>query len=123
MSTSAQDVSLVIAAVAASSATPSAAYSGAFIAGSTTVSPNADSATVSGVATAGTTAANLNTRIRNASDSTTAVDTVTITITGPGLIDTTSDTKYLKVVGDIIGSNIFDSFFYCVFYLLNIYWF
>jgi len=102
VSTSAQDVSLVIAAVAAASETPSAAYSGAFLAGSTTASPNADSATVNGVATAGTTAANLNVRIRNVSDSSTAVDTTTITLTGPGLISggaITSATKYYKGVG------------------------
>jgi trimeric autotransporter adhesin len=95
-----QDVSIVIAAATASSETPSAAFSAAFLAGATTVSPNADSATVTGVATAGTTAGNLNVRIRNASDSSTAVDTVTITLTGPGLIDNgSSDTKFLRVVG------------------------
>jgi len=97
--TTTYDANIVVSAVASESETPSAAYSGAFLSDASTASPTADSATVNGVATAGTKAANLNVMVRNALNGTTAIDTVTITLTGPGLIDTTSDTKYLKVVG------------------------
>jgi len=94
-----KDVSIVIAAAASASETPSSAYSGAYIGSASTVSPTADSATVSGVATAGTTAGNLNIMVRNALNGTAAIDTVTVTIAGPGLLDLTTDSKYYKGVG------------------------
>jgi len=94
-----KDVSIVIAAAASASETPSSAYSGAFIGSASTVSPTSDSASVSGVATAGTTAANLNVLVRNALNGTAAIDTVTVTIAGPGLLDLTTDSKYYKGVG------------------------
>ncbi len=101
--TTTKDISIVIAAAASASETPSSAYSAVYLAGANTTAPVADSATVSGVATAGTTAGNLNVLVRNALNGTAAVDTVTITVSGPGLIDTTSDTKYLqlKSTGDV----------------------
>jgi len=92
-------ITITIAAAASASETPSSAYSAAYLAGATTVSPNADSATVSGVSTAGTTVGNLNLMVRNALNGTAAIDTVTVTITGPGLLDLTSDSKYYRGVG------------------------
>jgi hypothetical protein len=95
------DASIVVAAVASASETPSSAYSAAYLAAVSTT-PTADSATVSGVATAGTTAGYLGVLIRNASNNTTAVDTVTISLAGPGLITggaITSATKYYRGVG------------------------
>jgi hypothetical protein len=95
-----KDVSIVIAAAASASETPSSAYSGAYLAGGTTTLPNADSATVSGVSTASATAvANLGILVRNAVNGTSAIDTVTVTIAGPGLLDLTADSKYYKGVG------------------------
>jgi trimeric autotransporter adhesin len=96
-----KDVSIVIAAAASASETPSSAFSGAYIGSASTVSPTADSATVSGVATAGTTAGNLNIMVRNALNGTAAIDTVTVTIVGPGLLDLTgaTDSKYYRGVG------------------------
>jgi trimeric autotransporter adhesin len=94
-----QDFSIVIAPAASASETPSAGFSSAFLGDAATTNASADSAGVTGVATAGTLVGNLNVRVRNALDGATAVDTVTITVTGPGLIDTTSDTKFLRVVG------------------------
>ena len=93
-------ITITIAAAASASETPSSAYSGAYLGGGTTVSPNADSATVSGVATASATAvANLNLMVRNALNGTAAIDTVTVTIAGPGLLDLASDSKYYRGVG------------------------
>lgn len=95
------DVSIVVAALASESETPSSAYSAAYLAAVTTA-PTADSATVSGVATAGTAAGYLGVLIRNALNGTTAVDTVTISLSGPGLITggaITSATKYYRGVG------------------------
>jgi hypothetical protein len=95
------DASIVVSAEASLSETPSSAYSAVYLAAVTT-SPSADSATVSGVATAGTTAGYLGVRIRNAANGTTAVDTVTISLAGPGLISggaISSATKYYKGVG------------------------
>jgi trimeric autotransporter adhesin len=94
-----QDFSIVIAPAASASETPSAGFSSAFLGDAATTNASADAAGVTGVATAGTLVGNLNVRVRNALDGATAVDTVTITVTGPGLIDTTSDTKFLRVVG------------------------
>jgi hypothetical protein len=101
VSTTNTDVSIVIAALAADSETPSSAYSAVYLAAVTTT-PTADSATVSGVATAGTTAGYLGVLIRNAANGTAAVDTVTISLSGPGLISggaITSATKYYRGVG------------------------
>jgi hypothetical protein len=95
------DVSIVVAALASASETPSSAYSAAYLAAVTTA-PTADSATVSGVATAGTAAGYLGVLIRNASNGTAAVDTVTISLSGPGLITggaISSATKYYRGVG------------------------
>jgi hypothetical protein len=95
------DVSIVVSALASASETPSSAYSAAYLAAVTTA-PTADSATVSGVATAGTAAGYLGVLIRNALNNTTAVDTVTISLAGPGLITggaITSATKYYRGVG------------------------
>jgi trimeric autotransporter adhesin len=96
-----KDVSIVIAAAASASETPSSAFSGAYIGSASTVSPTADSATVSGISTAGTTAGNLNIMVRNALNGTAAIDTVTVTIVGPGLLDLTgaTDSKYYRGVG------------------------
>jgi len=95
------DVSIVVSAIASASETPSSAYSAVYLAAVTTA-PTADSATVSGVATAGTAAGYLGVLIRNASNNTTAVDTVTISLSGPGLMTggaISSATKYYRGVG------------------------
>jgi trimeric autotransporter adhesin len=95
-----KDFSIVIAPAANASETPSAGFSSAFLGNSTNTTASADDAGVTGVATAGTLVGNLNVRVRNALDGVTAVDTVTITVTGPGLIDNgNNDTKFLRVVG------------------------
>jgi trimeric autotransporter adhesin len=95
-----QDFSIVIAPAASASETPSAGFSSAFLGDAATTAASADAAGVTGVATAGTLVGNLNVRVRNALDGVTAVDTVTITVTGPGLIDNgNNDTKFLRVVG------------------------
>jgi trimeric autotransporter adhesin len=96
---SSKSVSIVVSPWANAGATPSAGLSAAFLGNSTNTTASADDAGVTGVATAGTLVANLNVRLRNALDAQGAVDTITITVTGPGLIDTTSDTKFLRVVG------------------------
>jgi hypothetical protein len=101
VSTNSTDVSIVVAALASSSETPSSAYSAAYLAAVTTA-PTADSATVSGVSTAGTAAGYLGVLIRNAVNGTSAVDTVTISLSGPGLMTggaISSATKYYKGVG------------------------
>ncbi|CAN2171058.1 hypothetical protein MCEMZLE2_00049 [Candidatus Nanopelagicaceae bacterium] len=83
--TTTNDVNIVISAAASASETPSAAFTTAFI--GTSANPTADSAAISALATASTTAAaNLAVRVRNASDTDSAIDTVTVTISGPGLI-------------------------------------
>ena len=100
------DVSIVVAGVASESETPSSAYSAVYLAAVTT-QPSADSATVSGVATAGTAAGYLGVLIRNAANGTAAVDTVTISLSGPGLMTggaISSATKYYRGVG-LSGNN------------------
>jgi trimeric autotransporter adhesin len=97
--TTTYDVNIVVTAPANTSETPSAGFSSAFLGDAATTNASADAVGVTGVSTAGTLVGNLNVRVRNALDGATAVDTVTITVTGPGLIDTTSDTKFLRVVG------------------------
>jgi hypothetical protein len=94
-----KDFDIVVSAVASESETPSAAYSTVFLGDAATTAPSADALSVNGVSTAGTTAANLYVKVRNALDGATGVDTVTITVTGPGLITNgTTKTKYAKVV-------------------------
>jgi hypothetical protein len=82
--TTTYDAAIVIAAAASASETPSAAYTTAFIGSS--ANPTADAVGLSAVSTAGTTAANLAVRVRNASDTDSAIDTVTVSIAGPGLV-------------------------------------
>jgi len=97
-----KDISIVIAAAASASETPSAAYSAAYLGNGATVSPNADSSTINTVATASTSAAaaNLNVMVRNAVNGAAAIDTITMTVTGPGLLYVGSAyTKYAKVIG------------------------
>jgi hypothetical protein len=96
-----KDVNIVVSALASATKTPSSAYSTAYLAGGATGSL-ADSSTISSVATASTTIANLNVLVRNASNGTQAVDTLTATITGPGLF-VDGNTKYKKLVasGDV----------------------
>jgi trimeric autotransporter adhesin len=92
-----KDVSIVVSGVAAESTTPSSAYSVVYLAAGNTASPTADSSTVSAIATASTTVANLNILVRNALNGTQAGDTITATITGPGLF-VSGNTKYKKLV-------------------------
>jgi hypothetical protein len=81
------DVSIVIAAAADASKTPSAAYSNVFLGDATTTAPTSDSAGVNGVATASATAAAyLGVQVKNALNGSTAVDTITLTVSGPGLL-------------------------------------
>jgi hypothetical protein len=83
--TTVTDANIVVTAAASASETPSAAYTTAFI--GTSANPTADSAGISALATASTTAAaNLAVRVRNASDTDSAIDTVTVSISGPGLV-------------------------------------
>ncbi|NBR26708.1 MAG: hypothetical protein EBU08_23620, partial [Micrococcales bacterium] len=81
----ATDVSIVVAAGTAASTTPSSGFTGAFIAASATAV--ADATITPALATASTTAAAyINVDIKNASDTRTAQDTVTISIAGAGLL-------------------------------------
>jgi len=82
--TATNDVNIVITAAASAATTPSAAYTTAYIGSS--ANPTSDAVGLSAVATAGTTAANLAVRVRNASDTDSAIDTVTVSIAGPGLV-------------------------------------
>jgi hypothetical protein len=101
-----KDVSIVIAAAADKSKTPSSAYSAVYLGDASTTSASSDAANVNGVATAGTTVGNLNVLVRNALNGATAVDTVTITVTGPGLlVDGSTNTKYDKVAGQVGDKN------------------
>jgi len=82
---SATDVSIVVAAGANRATTPSAGFTGAFIAASATAV--ADATITPALSTASTTAAAyINVDIRNSSDTRTAQDTVTISIAGAGLL-------------------------------------
>jgi len=96
-----KSLDIVVSALASASETPSAAYSNAFLAGGSAASL-ADSSTISAVGTSSTTVANLNVLVRNSSNGTQAVDTLTATITGPGLF-VSGNTKYKKLVasGDV----------------------
>jgi len=80
-----QDVSIVVSPGTAASTTPSAAYSTAFLNESS--GQGADSAAINASAKAGTTAGYLTVDMRNASNATGAADTITVTITGPGLVN------------------------------------
>jgi hypothetical protein len=97
--TTTQDVSIVVGAASNEGETPSAAYSAAWL--GTTGNPTSDSSSISAVATASTSAvAKLNVQVRNSKNAAFAVDTITIVVTGPGLVyDGTSYSKYVKVVG------------------------
>jgi len=98
-----KDVSIVIAAAASASEEPSAAYSAVYLGLGTTTTPSSDASAIGYVATASTTnkAANLRVDIRNASNAAdTAIDTVTITVSGPGLVYASSAyTKSVKLIG------------------------
>ena len=81
----ATDVSIVVAAGSGVSTTPSAAFTNAYIAAS--ASAAADATISPTLATASTTAAAyINVFIKNASDTQTAQDTVTVSIAGAGLM-------------------------------------
>ena len=97
--TTTADVSIVVSAPATEAETPSAAYSATWL--GTTGNPTSDSTTINAVATAGTAAVGkLNVQIRNSVNTAFAVDTVTIVITGPGLLlNGSAYTKYAKVIG------------------------
>jgi hypothetical protein len=97
-----KDVNIVVSALASASTTPSAAYSAVWLADGASASPTADSATVTAVATSSTTIANLGVIVRNSSNGIQAIDTVTATITGPGLF-VSGTTKYKKLAntGDV----------------------
>jgi trimeric autotransporter adhesin len=83
--TTTSDVNIVVTAAASASETPSAAYTTAFI--GTSANPTSDAAGISALATASSSAAaNLAVRVRNASDTDSAIDTVTVSISGPGLV-------------------------------------
>jgi trimeric autotransporter adhesin len=80
-----KDVSIVIAAAADASKTPSAAFSNVFIGDAATTAPTSDSVGVNAVATASATAAAyLGVQVKNALNGSTAVDTITLTVSGPG---------------------------------------
>jgi trimeric autotransporter adhesin len=82
-----KDVNIVVSATADASKTPSAAFSNVFIGDAATSAPTADSVGVNGVATASATAAAyLGVQVKNALNGSTAVDTITMTVTGPGLL-------------------------------------
>jgi hypothetical protein len=97
--TTTADVSIVVSAASNEGETPSAAYSATWL--GTTGNPTSDSSSITAVATASTSAvAKLNVQVRNSKNGAFAVDTVTIVVTGPGLVyDGTNYTKYLKVIG------------------------
>jgi len=81
----ATDVSIVVAAGTGASTTPSSGFTNAYIAASATAV--ADATITPAVSTASTAAAAyINVDIRNASDTRTAQDTVTISIAGAGLL-------------------------------------
>jgi len=85
--TSVYDANIVVTAAASDAETPSAAYTTAFFGSGATAAPSADASSVNGVATASATAVGtLAVNVKNASDAANAIDTVTVTITGPGLI-------------------------------------
>jgi hypothetical protein len=98
-----KDVSIVVSATADASEEPSAAYSNVYLGLGTTATPDADASSINYVATASTTnkAANLRVLINNALNAAdVAIDTVTITVTGPGLVyASTAYTKSIKLVG------------------------
>ena len=85
------DASIVVSASTDASTTPYAAKEFAVMTtGAAQYSAGSDSATA-GVTTAGTVAGYLVVGLRNSSDSTTAADTVTVTIAGAGLLCTSSN--------------------------------
>ncbi len=91
------EVSIVVSANTADSTTPSAAYTAAYIATSTPTG-EADGSAISAVSTASTTAAAyISVYLKNASNTAgVAVDTITVSVAGPGLIyDGTSYGKSL----------------------------
>jgi hypothetical protein len=97
------DVNIVVAATAAESEEPSAAYSTVYLGLGTTTTPAADASAIGFVATSSTSdkAANLRVNINNANNSTdVAIDTVTISISGPGLVYAGSAySKSVKLIG------------------------
>ena len=80
------DVSIVVAATADASTTPSAIKSFSTMATDAFPTAAVSDSVVASVSTAGTTAGYLTVGVRNDKDSTTAVDSVTATITGPGVL-------------------------------------
>jgi len=86
VATTTYDANIVVAAAADASLTPSAAYTNAFLGDAATTTPSADVAGVNAVATAGTVAGYLGVQVKNALGGSTAVDTVTLTVSGPGYL-------------------------------------
>jgi len=80
------DLTITIGAYSGASTTPSAAKEWAVLTSNGTVSTNQVDSAVAVVATAGTVAGYLTVAVRNSSDAQTADDSVTATITGPGLL-------------------------------------
>jgi trimeric autotransporter adhesin len=102
-STIIKDVSIVIAAAADASKTPSAAFSNVFIGDAATSAPTSDAAGVNAVATASASAAaHLGVQVKNALNGSTAVDTITLTVSGPGsLIVSSVPVKSAVVIGQV----------------------
>jgi trimeric autotransporter adhesin len=83
--TNVYDANIVVAAAAADSETPSAAYTTAYLNSAT--GQTTDTAGISKLATASTVAAAyLPVSVNNAANGAAAIDTVTVSITGPGLL-------------------------------------
>jgi trimeric autotransporter adhesin len=95
--TTSHNVDIVVAAAADASKTPSAATSNVFL--NTGATPTEDGVSVNGVATASSTpVAYLGVQIKNALGGSTAVDTVTLTVSGPGsLVVSAINTKSATV--------------------------
>ena len=102
--TNSYDVSIVVSALANVSATATATYGFAYISGTTTASPPTATAAdevLTKLATAGTTRAYLYVGVRNAANgATTAEESLTATVTGVGLVCTTT-TNCGKSLGPI----------------------
>jgi hypothetical protein len=102
--TNSYDVSIVVSALASSSATATATYGFGYISGTTTASPPTAAAAdevLTKLATAGATRAYLYVGVRNASNgATTAEESLTATVTGVGLVCTTT-TNCGKSLGPI----------------------
>ena len=98
--------SIVVSAVEAASTVASAAYTDAFI-GSGAGTASADAAGITALATAGSgTAATITVNLRNASNLAVASDTVTVSVSGPGLVANSGSTGK-SITGYLTGSQNF----------------